>query len=469
MPSTPTLFDDGGDMPADPVDTDADDPVPNYFFRRALVVGGIVAVIAVGAVIVGRVLSSDGGDPANGAANAEWNRIVMVESRTGRLIVLDETGEELGRLDSDVGAPTGAMVVGDTAVLSSAETTAVVSLTDETTETFELAADSVFAPSGTTLTMVAAATTADRAILVHGPSGEVIDTAEFAPIAGARYDIATARSAASGRDVLVTDTGNFQSVLLSFDRDEPSYFPGLALAVDSEHVITAQNVGTDATVNAFDHTGELTSSATTPSVRAAMITGDMVRLVTVEGQIVTMSLDSGDTDTGDSLEIGTVDSGHVMPTGDRLVVIGTSGTALIDDDGRVVAAYDGLAPVDETALRGSTCITLGDPSESSDGQLTVVDITDGTIVIEADVTSTSIIRSADGCTIAVADATGYDVISADGTQRFDDDAVIALAPDAASTAVERERRTLLADLGDASDDEPLDLGATGRSVFFTQV
>ena len=64
---------------------------------------------------------------------------------------------------------------------------------------------------------------------------------------------------ASGRDVLVTDTGNFQSVLFSFDRDEPSYFPGLALAVDGDLVVTAQNVGTNATVNAFDHTGEQSS------------------------------------------------------------------------------------------------------------------------------------------------------------------------------------------------------------------
>ena len=60
----------------------------------------------------------------------------------------------------------------------------------------------------------------------------------------------------SGRDVLVTDSGNFQSVLFSFDRDEPSFFPGLALAIDADLVVTAQNVGSDATINVFDHAGE---------------------------------------------------------------------------------------------------------------------------------------------------------------------------------------------------------------------
>lgn len=469
MPSPPTLFDDGGELPEDPVATGADDPVPNYFFRRALVVGGVVAVIAAAAVLAGRLIGSGGDGSSSGAASADWNRIVMVEDRTGRVIVVDETGEDIARLDSGVRTPNDTMVVGSTAVLSSDDVTAVVSLSDETTETFDLAADTVLAPSGTTLTMVAPATSGDRALIVHGPSGDVIDTAEFAPIAGARYDVTTARSATSGRDVLVTDIGNFQSVLLSFDRDEPSYFPGLALAVDGEHVVTTQNVGSNATVSAFDHRGEPLSSATTPSVRAAMITGDTVRLVTVEGQIVTMSLGSGDTDTGEILDIGTVESGHVIPTGDRLVVIGTAGTALVDDAGRVVANYDGLIPVDEAALRGSQCITLTDMAASSDGELTIVDVTDGTTVIEAAVTATSILRSADGCTIVAADATGYDVVSADGVQRFDDDTVIAIAPDAASTAAERDRRIVLVELGDTSDDEPLDLGATGRSVFFTQV
>ncbi len=107
--------------------------------------------------------------------------------------------------------------------------------------------------------------------LVHGPSGDVIDTDTFAPVVGARYEFADARSSASGRDVLVTDSGNFQSVLFSFDRDEPSFFPGLALAVDSELVVTAQNVGNDATISVFDHAGEPIATGRTPSVRAGMI------------------------------------------------------------------------------------------------------------------------------------------------------------------------------------------------------
>ena len=86
-------------------------------------------------------------------------------------------------------------------------------------------------PAGSALTMLATTALGERALLVHGPSGELLDTDTYAPIAGARYDVTTAVASPSGRDVLITDSGNFQTVLFSFDRDEPSYFPGRALAV----------------------------------------------------------------------------------------------------------------------------------------------------------------------------------------------------------------------------------------------
>ena len=67
-------------------------------------------------------------------------------------------------------------------------------------------------------------------MIVHGPSGDTIDTDTFAPVVGARYEFASARSSASGRDVLVTDSGNFQSVLLSFDRDPDTREPTVEIA-----------------------------------------------------------------------------------------------------------------------------------------------------------------------------------------------------------------------------------------------
>jgi hypothetical protein len=97
--------------------------------------------------------------------------------------------------------------------------------TDGATTTFGFGADGVITPAGSALTMIAPRADAGRGVLVHGPSGDIIDTDSFAPVVGARYEFATSRSTPSGRDVLVTDSGNFQSVLFSFDPTSPRSFP----------------------------------------------------------------------------------------------------------------------------------------------------------------------------------------------------------------------------------------------------
>ncbi len=177
-----------------------------------------------------------------------------------------------------------------------------------------------------------------------------IDTERFAPIAGARYDIATTVATPSGRDVLVTDSGNFQSVLFSFDRDEPSYFPGRALAVGDDLVVTTQNVGSEASITVFDHDGSAVSDARAPSVRAGMISGGSVIVVTVDGEVIELTAANGTTSTLDTLAIGTVQTGYVSPAGDRLIVVGDAGSAIIDEAGDVLARSPTWLPLD----RGST-------------------------------------------------------------------------------------------------------------------
>ncbi|MGB0114984.1 MAG: hypothetical protein WBP59_17325 [Ilumatobacteraceae bacterium] len=468
MPPSPTLFDDNDELPAPP-STDAPDGDlgPNYLVRRALVVGGVVAVIAAAAVLVGQLISSGDETTSTGAAQADWNRIVLVEPRTGQVITLDDAGEEVSRINTGLRSPSDVTVVQSTAVLVSDSGTAVVALDAESTDDFELAADDILTPSGTTLTMMVSAGSGEHGLLVHGPTGDLIDTDEFAPITGARYDFSTARSDSAGRDVLVTDTGNFQSVLFSFDRSEPSFFPGLALAVDADTVVTAQNVGSDATVSLFDHDGAPLASGRTASVRAAMIDGDQVHLVTVDGQIITMSADTGDTEEGEQLTIGTIESGHVSTTGDRLIVTGSAGTAIIDADGTVVASVADMRPPDTAALLGSTCVALTDGSDA-DILLSIVDLTNGATLLEADVAADPSTRSADGCTLGVGDDDGYDLIGGEGVERVDGNVLVALAPDATATAVEQDGRLVLTTVDTDAEAEPVDLGTTGRTVFFTE-
>jgi hypothetical protein len=317
--------------------------------------------------------------------------------------------------------------------------------------------------------MIVGATGGERGLVVNGPSGDIIDTDEFAPITGARYQWGDARSDATGRDILVTDAGNFQSVLLSFEREEPSYFVGLALAVDESTVVTTQNVGTRATVNIFDHSADLISSGTTSSVRAALIGDGVVQLVTVDGEIVTMSIVSGDTESTGQLAIGPIEFGIVTTSGDRLLVSGAEGFAVIDASGAVVGTFPGRELLATPwAGRGSTCVALSDGATASSERVSIVAFADGAVVNEADMAA-PLFASVDGCTIVSSTAAGYQVTTVESVAAVTTAGdLVGLSPDGTQVVLELDGRLALAATSAGIDDEPVDLGPAGRRVEFTE-
>lgn len=466
MPSPPTPTDDeAADRPDDvePV-PQRRGATPNFWLRRVVVGGGIVAVFATAALVVAQVINTSSSTTSSGAIDAEWDRIVLVDQRTGRVVVDDDQGEETGRIETGLRSVTSSRTVAGTTLVAADAGAVVVDLDTEETTDIELAAGSIGQPSGSALTMILATARGERGVLVHGPSGDVVDTDSFAPIPGTRFEWNDARSDPAGRHVLVTDSGNFQSVLFSFERDEPSYVPGLALAVDERLIVTAQNVGAEATINVFEHDGTPVSSGNTSSVRAAMITGDSIRLVTVDGEVVTMATASGETDASANLAIGAVESGTLSTDGRRLLVSGPEGTAIVDDDGGVLGTYPGLAlPATTWAAQGSACVALiDDPAAAT--SLAIVELLDGSIGNEAEV-SEPLFSSADGCTVASAVAGGYQLVSPSAISTIASDGMlVGLSPDAAAVVLELNRRLVL-DGPDA--DEPLDLGPLGRNVEFT--
>lgn len=468
MPSSLPPFDDEGNQLADEGSQLADDVEalrPNYWFRRVIVGGGVVAVIATAAIVITNLTGSSDRSPSSGSVSAEWNRVVLIDERTGRVIVDDDAGEELARIDTGTRSVVDSAVVDSTAVVVSAAATSIVDLTDESSTDYTIAADAITRPAGSGLTMIVADTDGTRGLIAHAPTGDVIDTDAFAPITGTKYEWSGARSDPSGRDVLVTDSGNFQSVLFSFDRDEPSYFSGLALAVDDDVVVTAQNVGTEATISVFDHDGELMSSGATSSVRAAVIGDGTVQLVTVDGEIVTMSTATGGTESTGQLSIGPVAFGVVTTSGDRLVVSGAEGTAIVDDSGSVIGTYPVVQMVTESwGTQGSTCVALID---DAGGQISLVAFADGSTLNEAEMTA-PLFSTADGCTVASSTASGYQITSPESvaTVSVEDDSVLVdLSPDGAKVVLEIGARLTLADAATAADT--IDLGPRGRHVAFT--
>ena len=101
---------------------------------------------------------------------------------------------------------------------------------------------------------------------------------------------------------------------------------------------------------------------------------------------------------------GRSSSGTVSPTGDRLIVVGEGGTAIIDDGGngarrRCPAPLRLGHRIDELATRTSSCVAVIDHVRRRDS--TLVSLDDGSIVAEADGRS-PMLPSVDGCTVATA-------------------------------------------------------------------
>src|SRR5687768_15649393 len=92
-----------GDGPRSVVDDDDEAPSgrqPNYLIRRGLAVGGVVGAVAIGAVAAGSLIGGDDNDTTGGGADADWNTIVLLDERSGIVIVADETGDEEDRFES---------------------------------------------------------------------------------------------------------------------------------------------------------------------------------------------------------------------------------------------------------------------------------------------------------------------------------------------------------------------------------
>ena len=495
--SRPPLFDGGGD-PSGAIDAGhrdrsrADDRHdargeryddhhhggygPNYLIRRAIVVGFVVALIVGVATAVGWFLREDEAPPSASFTSVEWNSVVLVEQSTGTVVLNDATGTETDRIRLGVRSLTDARVA-ESSLMSLGDSQVVIvdlSRPDDPPLTVDMEASApILMPSGSAKTLIARDANSQRALFVHGPTGDVIDSDDFA-IVGARYDTQLARSDSAGRHVLVTDAGNFQSVLFSFDRTEPSFFLGLALAVDSTAVVTAQNVGNAATVSVYDHDGVEISSATTASVRGAMLAASNVVVVTVNGDVNLMDRNSGDMQKVADLAIGTVEAGHVSTRGDRLIMIGTDGTAVVDNTGTVLAEVLDARPtntgIDTVAPRRNDCLLA---ARAEAGDVIVVGLLEGNVIAEA-VADPDVFAGADGCEPISPTPLGYQVLTNDGVLRTTVAGdVIAVSPDGQNVVTDsRNRLALLPRITgtDADDDaEPIDIGRNGRIVLFADL
>src|SRR6187397_1957298 len=92
------------------IDEDIQPPrEPNYLLRRAIVIGSLVVLIAAIAIGVGTLLERNSDSATSAGAPTEWNTVVLLDKRSGQVILTDASGEESARFTSGVRAATDAV------------------------------------------------------------------------------------------------------------------------------------------------------------------------------------------------------------------------------------------------------------------------------------------------------------------------------------------------------------------------
>lgn len=483
-------------------DDDRGGSKPNYLARRLVFTGLVVAVIAIVAIIVGRVIGSAESDSATVDVDTAWDTIVTINEHTGRIAMSDPDGSDVEGISSNAGRVSGTAMIDDTVFVAGARASVAVNLSgdrDRVVVSDILDGEiTIGRPAGSTETVMFS--NGSDAVFMGSDIDRIIDTSIAVAAPGVELSLDDARTNVDGSAVLIADPGNFQSVLLRYGDEPASYFAGVPLAVDDERVATVQNVGGNATLTLSDHDGTRLSEFTTQPVLAAML---------IDGGIITVDRNgvihrihpSGDDTVGTIGAAPTAGANWVDTTGDRLIVATAKGVAIIDPTGEIRASVDGVrpamtgpAPPSVIPLRPG-CQGLHD---ASSGGLQLINLRNGELVAEVPAVEETVLTSADGCAAIAheesAAVSGSITLSSDGAAPVenDHDRLLALSPDGATVAIDLAGRLVVeplstaadsdagsdsngsdsGDEGDRSDEEPIevdDLGATTPFVYFADL
>lgn len=405
---------------------------PNYTVRRAVVGGGILAVVAavIGATIY-LVVRDD--DDAGDVTAPSWNAVVEVDRASGDVRVLDRTGDEIDVIDgSGTGRSTAVHSHRERLAIESAEAITLVDTRQGSSTTVQLdrTMTSERLPIGRSLTFVVAPPGNGNLVFVDGATGDVLDVGDVAAQSSPLLFADSVRSDPSGRAFAVGDGRNFQTVVVRFGDDEAGFFPGVPMAVDTDLVVTSQNVGTSAELGLFTADGDRLTAVSTERPVGGIIARERFVYVTESGDVLAAGADSREpTELGSIPVPGGDQVVAVSPALDhqRLVVTGGRFVAVLDLDGEVVFQTTFTSTLTMlTPWSTWRCLPVGGDGEfhsliDLDTGETLADLSDGSVSA----------TSADGCAVHLNTDGGSRVLSHLGTATLGPDVrSVVLAPDA---------------------------------------
>lgn len=448
---------------------------PNYTARRVAVGSALLAVIAVAAIAV--MVVSSGDDDQDVAIEPGWDTLVEIVRATGEVIVLDGDGDEIERLDG-AGRVTDVHVRDDRLALVGADQVVLRGLDpDDEPVAIEIepGASVVRHLSNRSFTLFVTPDVGGEIVVIDGTDGSVT---RIGSRAGQNQPLLLAETLRTDRDATrfaVGDGRNFQTILVDVDPDvEPTFFPGVPMAVGDDLVVTSTNVGRSAELGFFDADGERRALVPTERPVAGVLDGARFVYVTEDGILLEASpTESEPTELAD-LGLRGIDRVSPAFDGRRLIVTGTRQIVVVDLDGVIVHESE-RAEGDETGVAEIRpwhtwrCLAIpGDvdaDADTADVGL-IIDLDAGETI--ADIPSGTIEAvTTDGCGVHVRTATGDAIATRSG--RYDaGDAVrsIVLSPDGTAAIVVDGSGT--AELITIDDSRRLDIGTRRGLLTFAQ-
>jgi len=453
------------DSPDDQWDDEWDEDwdEPNYLVRRALIVAGVVILIAVAAIIASRFIGGD--DEAEGNSNeaAEWNTIVAIDEDDIRIIDR-ESGDEIATYDSSEFLRDSATLVAGDVLISPNDDGRVtlIDISDGTDEVIRVADDARVSMSFFNPTIAIAGSEAGGDVsIIRTEERDSIDVNDVAELEDAPVFPLSVRVNASGSHAAVPVPTLFQSVIIDLDEQTSEAIAGRVIAISDEFVVAEQPAGDESEIEFYDLVGERLGSVDVPSPVAGLLRPDGTLLMVDEtGTIRTATADEEVDEVGTLSDPNdaNLDIANAVPVanGERLVVFGTSQAFVLDTNGEQLAVVDGRRQT-AAVTYASECVVLeGRPGAD---ETALVDLDDGAVL---QVAPDGIISSSsvDGCTATVLGQPKLLVLSRDDVLDVPGTSIGTVAPDGSSFVVVDRRDTELIDLetGDRtelSDGEPV--------------
>ncbi len=410
---------------------DGDWDEPNYLVRRALVVGSVVAAVAVVGIVASRFIGGDDSASDAAAQAASWDTAVVLTNDTVTLID-PESGDEVDTFDATIDLLDAQSLVARDVLVTLTDEGAIglLDLNAGTSRRGRAGIDHVLTVSvdNPFIALVGPETGGDVTI-IDTTTRDIFSVADVAGLSSPLVFTDDIRVNPSGSHVAIPVPSAFQSFVIDVANQTSEAFAGRVIAISDDLVVTEQPAGDEAEIEFHQLGGDRLATVDVPTPRASLLTDDgSLLLVAADGTVRIVDSD-GTVEENDQIidEAGStiqIVSGFAAHGGNRLVAQGAADTvAVLDADGTVLGSAAGQ--VDTALPRSTRCLTIG-TGQSTDPS-TVIDLEDASVIttIERGLPAAT---SVDGCTVALLGGTDNLLVDGELTS-IDARSISEVAPD----------------------------------------